>query len=320
MKLINKTPYPAILFSAVLEEESIGASVIARVTFDVHQGIATPAAKQVWAPSLQPFQSEYGLLEGDGVLHRGGVDILVFGSAKAPSGNPVKQMAVNVYFENQRIHSIQVFGNRFWKKNLFGFSITEPEPFTEIPLTLDNAYGGQDEWDGLRFPYANNGAGKGFIWEKENVPGKPLPNLEDPSNLITKWDQRPDPAGVGMCPLNSARVMANVKVENGKLAHVSPRLFNVAFPPMVLDSVSPGQEIRVEGVTLNGDFRFKIPSISLGPNISVGDENWNDQLKIEQIGLIPDKQQAFLTLRYTYQYDVIPFEKRFCELNELKNQ
>ena len=48
-------------------------------------------------------------------------------------------------------------------------------PFTEMPLTLEHAYGGKDEWDGLAVGYPANDRGKGFFVTEDNAKGARCP-------------------------------------------------------------------------------------------------------------------------------------------------
>lgn len=82
--------------------------------------------------------------------------------------------------------TLWVVGNRRWR---FGVS-TDPEPFTEMPITWANAFGGEG------FP--DNPLGKGFAPVKsEGVEVHALPNVEDPDRLIRHPKDRPAPAGFG---------------------------------------------------------------------------------------------------------------------------
>lgn len=318
MELINQTRYPTLLFRSVMADDMIAASVGVRVTFDLNSGQAVPAATQEWEMHNQPWMSEYGPMDSDDIFRRGGVDIMLLGKAHAPHGIPTTQMDVRVRLENKLLHTITVFGNRVWEKNMFGVVSSKPEPFTELPLTLFNAYGGVGEWDGLKFPYSNNPHGKGFYWEKEHAVGNPLPNLEDPKNLIEKWDHRPDPVGVASCPLSELRLRDCIKFdENGQVTEMSPRFYNSAFRNLIVPELLPGQRILVEGVLPSGPFLFTMPRFSLQLRLQFGETTHDRQLYVDQVALLPDLQQALITYRFHFQYKIRPMEKRVLQLSEI---
>ncbi len=82
--------------------------------------------------------------------------------------------------------TLYAVGDRFWK----GSTPTEPVPFTELPITYANAYGGEG--------YPQNPLGKGFApvrTPKGEV--HPLPNIEHPKQLVSSPKDRRPPAGFG---------------------------------------------------------------------------------------------------------------------------
>jgi len=86
--------------------------------------------------------------------------------------------------------TLRVVGRRAWSDHRIGAVASAPLPFTTIPLTWSNAFGGAD------FPL--NPAGKGLADE--------LPNLEYPHEPIKNISDRPAPAGFGpISPLWSQR-------------------------------------------------------------------------------------------------------------------
>lgn len=111
-------------------------------------------------------------------------EVLVSGICYTPAGKPYPACPVNLKIGNVN-KTLNVFGNRFW--NSLG-GISDPEPFTSMPLTWQNAFGG----DGYDF----NPVGKGFvpiIYNGKTV--HPLPNIEDPGALIGSPNDKPMPAG-----------------------------------------------------------------------------------------------------------------------------
>lgn len=129
-------------------------------------------------------------------------DVVVRGSAFALNGKPVQSMQVSVSVGNHN-KRIQVWGERLarWHSNRPPI-FSQPEPFTEIPLTYANAYGGADvrvpisdkpltkqEMIGLQADhpglYPRNPFGKGYVVLPEAAEDVGLPMLEDPDDLLT---------------------------------------------------------------------------------------------------------------------------------------
>src|SRR5262249_23801686 len=82
--------------------------------------------------------------------------------------------------------TLYVVGNRRFTTA----GMTEPESFTEMPLTWRYAFGGEG--------FALNPLGKGFASiEEGGERTHPLPNIEHPDHLIQSPKDKPSPAGFG---------------------------------------------------------------------------------------------------------------------------
>ncbi|MEO6933249.1 MAG: DUF2169 domain-containing protein [Chitinophagaceae bacterium] len=315
MDVYNHTSFPHLLFRTGLENNKMAAAVILRATYDLVDGTPRPSENQAWPLSASPWQSPYGPMEGDFVFKRGGVDVFIFGSARTPKKQAAKKMDVRVILPGKIDYKITVFGDRIWESGFGGLRMSDPKPFTEMPLTLANAYGGWGEWDKLKFSNPNNPSGKGFIWEKEGASGKQLPNIEDPKNLITRWNDRPLPAGLTAAPVCEQRLKKAVEFDSeGTLVKLDPLFYNAAFPELVAPEIAPGETITVYGVNPSGPFQFTVPDQKLYADISFGDKTERRSLYIDQIGLEPDKNRAFITYRYAFNYFLNPMTKRIIHI------
>ncbi|MBN1102958.1 MAG: DUF2169 domain-containing protein [Deltaproteobacteria bacterium] len=118
-------------------------------------------------------------------------EVLVTGSCFAPRGSSRNASMVSVAVGTMR-KELAVFGDRFWKGHAEELmTISDPLPFSEMPLTWSNAFGGKD--------FAENPLGKGIhpVFREDGESLVPLPNVEYPGNLIGAPSQRPAPAGLG---------------------------------------------------------------------------------------------------------------------------
>lgn len=316
MEWINTTPFPAMLFRSVLDEDRMMAAVIARVTYDLRDGKLHPAAEQIWPVSPSPYSGPTGIaMESDEVFYRGGVDLMLFGHACAPRNRPVSSLRVKVQcgaFERQ----IAVFGDRTWEGRPSHLRPSAPALFERIPLTLEHAFGGVDVWDELPVPFPDNPKGRGFYLSPVAATGKLLPNLEQPATLIGKWDDRPDPVGTGCCPMAfSARLREGVKLdEGGRLQSLNACLFNAAFPDFVAEQVTPGMQVRVEGVQAEGLLLYEVPALPFHVRINIGATDVTRPLYIDQMGIEADHKRVFIAYRYPWRYTVMPHDRRVCEL------
>jgi len=116
-------------------------------------------------------------------------EVIVTGSCFAPRDTTRQASMVSVTVGKIK-KELAVFGDRYWKKGVTGLaSIIDPMPFSEMPITWNNAFGGK----GL----ADNPLGKG-VDPAVTVKGGslvPLPNIEYPRMLIGSPSEKPQPAG-----------------------------------------------------------------------------------------------------------------------------
>jgi hypothetical protein len=147
--------------------------------------------------------------EADFVPYKKATDVVLNGCAYPVFDveNDTFQCSLGV---NDRHKQIQVCGARqatIYPDGKIQFS--PPEPFEEIELRYENAYGGIDIYTDPEqvFPYPRNPLGKGFILQPTKKVSIELPTLEDPQHLLTEhnilvgklenWEKQPPPAGFG---------------------------------------------------------------------------------------------------------------------------
>lgn len=315
MKLVNHTSFPAGIFRTVIDDDRIAASVLARITFDVNGGVLTPSGDQSWIVSGPPWDSPYGPMDSDEVFHKGGVDLFLFGHARAPFGRKVPQMDVTISIKEWS-RSIRVFGDRVWQRSGGQLRPSAPIPFLEIPLTLAHAFGGKDEWDGLISAYPDNEQGKGYYLEEDHAEGHPLPNIEEPTALIKAWGDHTEPVGLGACPITSSlRLRNGLELDElGRITELRPTLFNAAFPSMILNSVQPGDSVRINGVLSQGTMTFQIPDATPHVRLTFDDEIIERPMAIDQIGIEADRDRVFIAYRYPFRYIIHALQRRRCEL------
>ncbi len=118
-------------------------------------------------------------------------EVLVWGRCFTPDGKA--RGASRVVLQTGTVEkTLDVFGNRYWKKAAgIGYNISRPEPFTEIPLTYERAFGGKT--------YEKNPVGRGVspVTTATGREQHPLPNIEDPKHRVGSPSDKPDPAGFG---------------------------------------------------------------------------------------------------------------------------
>lgn len=118
-------------------------------------------------------------------------EVLVSGACFAPEGKPIPATSVS-WRVGTLEKALHIFGNRFWQGPPGRLAtISEPETFTTMDLSYANAFGGPG--------FAKNPTGKGMVPvpRPDGQQAIPLPNIENPRQLIGSPTDRPDPAGFG---------------------------------------------------------------------------------------------------------------------------
>ncbi len=319
MELVNRTRYPAGLARMVIgRDDRIAASALVRVTYALQGGALTPLEEQPWIVSNAPWEGPHGLMAGDNVFYKGGVDVHLFGRAVAPGGRPLPNTDVEIRLGRDFQRTVRVFGPRVWHRRLGELVATPPRPFFEIPLTLGYAYGGKDEWDALEVPCLENPEGTGFFVTEENAVDRPLPCIEDPDELIQKWDDRPQPAGLGICPPASPlHAKRGLTVSPEGQARISALYFNAAFPRMVAPKLAARDVAWIGGVSRDGPVTFTLPRHAFALRLRFGAESHELPLEVDQIGVEIDLRRVFIAYRAPYRYIVYELQERGCELVEL---
>ncbi len=128
-------------------------------------------------------------------------DVLLTGTARAPGGRPTTRMRAGLRVGPME-KTFDVVGNRVWQAGLATISASDPQPFTEMPVTYDTAFGGadrnsDDEKD--HDAYLINPVGRGWHKHLKNawVDGKPLPNTEDPGKAVSSPSDKYRPMALG---------------------------------------------------------------------------------------------------------------------------
>ena len=316
MELDNKTPYPAHFYRTALAEDRFAASVLVRVTFDLADGALAPSEEQPWITSRAPWKSPQGEMESDALYYREGCDLFVFGSARAPRGEPVRELDVGVTVGDFS-RTVRVFGDRVWEGASGQLTPSEPQLFEEMPLALSRSFGGVATWDELDVPFNDNPEGRGFYVEEDDARDHPLPNLEEVDQLVKTWTDRPEPAGLGICPRAfGPRLRRGATFGgDGAVQKIHAALFNAAFPRMIAPRVEPGMDVTISGVRADGPLRFTVPSLALVLRVRFGDDAHDEPLEIDQMGIEVDEARVFLSYRYAFRYVMTPGRERSCTVS-----
>jgi uncharacterized protein YjbI with pentapeptide repeats len=188
---------------------------------------------------------ELGETPLDLLLPKAQGEILVTGKGY-PHGGPHPACSVRVAIGSMD-KTLWIVGNRRWKLGV----ATDPEPFTEMPVSWQNSFGGPG--------FADNPVGKGFA-PILGPSGEThlLPNVEHPKHLVRSPKDRPAPSGFG--PLDISWPQRASKLGTYDRAWLEERYPGFAADFDVAYFNAAPEDQRIEGF-FQGDEPFTIENM-----------------------------------------------------------
>lgn len=277
--LNNTTPFAA---ERTWVRDKNGAEiwlVAVRCSFIIQpDGVQILAPKQTEVSRIPKFSGNPGsssLIDECDLVHtKHKTDVLVYGHAYTKSGKPTLCQEVRLRVANiDKILRIQ--GNRLWQKGMLGISLSSPEPFIQMPIVYERAFGGTDLKDSdpkkHRWEHRNP-VGTGFATRKEHLIETFAPNIEHPDKPYQDW-QEGCPVGFGPITRHwSPRVeLAGTYDEKWESTRkpLVPDNFNELFyqcapvDQQVDGFLKGGEVVELKNMTPDGFLTFQIPRITL---------------------------------------------------------
>jgi hypothetical protein len=250
--------------------------VAVKATYEVPATAEEPmlAEKQTKLVLADEFTGEPGcsapLRETDYSPRKLNCDVVLNGTAYAPGGRPTTAVEVSLRVGSMR-KSFFVFGDRRWQD--FILPPSGPEPFSQMPISYDRAYGGADcnenEPDRVA-TYAENPVGTGYhpIRRGSALVGRLLPNTAEGRTPIsdTKGRHRPmsfGPVGRNFFPrYKHAGTYDQSWLDNE--APFWPADFSYAYFQSAPDDqqvpyLQGSEEVELKNLTPDGTRSFRLP-------------------------------------------------------------
>ncbi len=213
MELINTTPFLFAPIAGRLNYPKHSLTFIVKATFDLNPNSKAVLSEEQLYPTGDEFypddEKQVGSLryESDFAFAKPHADVLLVGKCFAPHGKPVEVCPVTFKIGDAE-KNLVVFGNRYWKKTIINPETTDPVPFTEMDFRYERSFGGAD--------YDLNPVGRGYCKADVTIADNvlPVPNIQDPNDLVTSPFQRKNPVGFG--PIKSTWTLRQEKMGSYK--------------------------------------------------------------------------------------------------------
>lgn len=307
-QLQNKTPFAASTAFFPNEKGADTIYVIVRATFNIGKAFtladeqAPPTVADVYWEKPGGSSVRYA---SDMHLGKVATDIVMLGHACAPNQQEVTELDVNLAV-GAVSKTVRVYGDREWRDG----SITRPVPFKAMPIVYEKAYGGAYFADGqLVDVEPRNPVGRGFMGGRKDTEmnGVPLPNLEDPHQLIRNPNDQPAPACFGFCAphwLPRATFAGTYDAAWKKTrAPFLPDDFDMRFHSMAHpDLIYPGYLVGGEPVAITNmhpqsAFRFDLPIVNLIARVHFAQRVEEPEFSLETVILEPNQRKLSMVWR-----------------------
>jgi hypothetical protein len=181
-----------------------------------------------------------------------------------------------------------------------GGLISQPSPFQMMPMVYERAYGGQYILDEKTFRQESNPVGLGFVGKrnKTQVDGLPLPNLENPDELITNIKDEPKAACfASIAPYWKPRSNFAGTYDDKWQASCAPylpddfdkRFSNVAGSDLIYPEYLQGGElVEITNMHAQGNLKFTIPHVKLNCEVNIANNTIKPLFSLETLLLEPN--------------------------------
>ncbi len=314
LQLHNSTPFAASMALFPDEKAIDTLYLMVRATFNVgaqwtlaEEQLPPQEGDEYWG---EPGESsiKYGSDYHPGKLRS---DIIMLGDAYPPDGKEVRELDVNLSVGE--VHkNIRIFGDREWQ----GGRITAAQPFRVMPLIYEKAFGGGHFVDDVIVAAEErNPVGSGFSGGRKvtEMDGEPLPNLEDPNDLITRFDQQPVPACFGVVASHwSSRSQYAGTYDDSWQASRAPylplnfdkRFFNAAHPDLIYPGfLKGGEAVSITHMHPAGAINFEVPYIKLKADVSMAGKIKRPAFNLETLTIEPNQLKLGMVWRAALMCD-----------------
>lgn len=199
-------------------------------------------------------------------------DVALVGHAYSPRGRGGE--SADVTFRVGPVQKrLRVTGDRVWVRSMGAIHMTSPLPFDRIPLSYERAFGGWDK--SASDPRSHSFEPKNPVGVGFRAPGAAfqeglaVPNIEDPSDPVTRYGEPVTVAGVGFLSshFQPRLALAGTFDEAWRRDRMpllprdfDRRFFNASPPGLVAPGFLRGDEpVVVEGASRRGTIALDLP-------------------------------------------------------------
>jgi len=334
MNLVNKTKLVAGYTMATDRTGREWVVAVAKGTYGFpERPDRSPVLLEEQAPLVETdvFTGEPGfsapLYEIDFAPRKPRCDVLLNGSCHAPEGKPATRVTVSLQV-GALTKTFNVVGDRKYSAGLLYRTAGEPEPFTVMPISYNNAYGGVDkpgEDPNTHRWYLLNHAGVGYHPGAlpRALDGKPLPNTEEAGQAVSKSNGSYTPMAFGPVgrswqPRIKWAGTYDAQWQDTKCPLLpddfDDRYYQSAPDDQQTDYLKGGEEVVLTNLTPQGRTAFRLPGLLRLPVVFALRDGERKEVPavVDTVVLEPEKKRLMLVWRAS-----LPLSRGVCEVTDV---
>jgi hypothetical protein len=321
MEFENATPLPAAMVPNAEEDDRVTTLFLCAITYRIAGGGQLDLVREQRPLLLDPSER----YPNDAVFTKEVAGVCATGFVYPRKGERAREATAALRVGSLET-SIMAFGMRVWQRGaLGGLVASAPLPFERVAMTWENAYGGVAmqpavvtvvDGEEAFLPeheagYPLNFDGKGFYTDAARALEQPLPQLEDPAQLVRKWDDRPESVCFAPYPLwGGMRAQYMVKDKQLDMSGVG-KLGSRAAPRTTFHEIVAGTEIALSGMRPGGaTLAFVVPRSPVTVALSVGSAAETIIPRVDAIDIDAEAAEVRFVYRAKVTYDLVQFEVR----------
>ncbi len=319
LEIRNDTPFVVALVPGLDPEGLESATLVVKGTFALGGRAGEPglAGKQAPVALADTHVSDDDAgsslrVASEATPAKPATDVALVGHAVSPRG-AVPSLDVELH-AGPVSKVVRVFGDRCWESRLGMKHASRPEPFERMPLVYERAFGGADVTDPDPAKHAfeeRNPVGRGFsLGRGAALRDLPLPNLEDPRDLISSPRDRPAPAAFGFVSPGwmPRRALAGTYDDAWQRdrcpflpADFDPRFYQAAHPDLVCPGhLAGGERVRAVNVRAGGDLDFAVPRRRIEVAVEIRGRETRQAAVLDTLLIEPDDERLVCTWKATF--------------------
>jgi len=298
MDLLNQTPFAAERFLLAGQDGRETLLVVVRATFDLGKNGARISEAQPAPNKPDVYRGKPGVSSlsaaSDLAWTKPNTDVIVTGCAYTSVN--ARSEALVALKVGSLLKAMRVVGDRTWTRGMMGLVPSAPQPFAQLPLIYERAYGGEG--------CAANPVGVGF--SSKRMSDAPVPNIENARSSDgpeVPWGLGPIPPHWEPRSRHAGTYDETWKQERMPLlpTDFDPRYFQAVPPDQQLPGrLAGGEEVRIGGMRPEGALQWEVPRVRLAAEVETNDGETLIPLALDTLVIDCEALTASLVWRGTF--------------------